>query len=144
MEQEPPGVQHKQDSPPVVTQPKLQKPKTPPIRKAGKSGNTKPLEEFELARYQYCGQDSDCVAVTNGCCDCANGGEDVAVNKLRVEAFRKRFDCLHVSCAGQDADPPCGEGVVTCLNHKCKYVAKQITWITYVIKHVAITPKLQV
>lgn len=93
----------------------------PPIRKVGRTGNTKALSDFELAKYQYCGQDSDCVIAINGCCDCVNGGIEVAVNKDRVEAFRKRFECLHVKCGMKKADPPCKSGVVSCVSHRCRY-----------------------
>lgn len=95
---------------------------TPAIRKTpAASGNTTPLSDFELARYQYCGKDSDCTIAINGCCDCANGGTEVAVNKERLEVFRKRFDCLYVQCGSEPADPPCESGVVSCLNHRCAY-----------------------
>lgn len=80
-----------------------------------------PLDSFELGKYQYCGSDRDCVVANNGCCDCANGGEDVAVNKERLEAFRERFDCLHVQCTMRASVPPCGSGLVSCINHRCKY-----------------------
>ena len=85
-------------------------------------GLTKPLSDFELARYQYCGSDKDCMVAQNGCCDCANGGEDVAVNKERFDAFRARFDCLYVNCGDKEAVPACTSGVVSCVNHKCLYV----------------------
>lgn len=84
-------------------------------------GNTSPLGDFELARYQYCGKDSDCVVSANGCCDCANGTKEVAVNKERLQAFRERFDCLYFQCGTKRADPPCQSGVVSCLNHRCVY-----------------------
>ena len=85
-------------------------------------GATKPLSAFELGRYQYCGDDKDCQYAVNGCCDCANGSEDVAVNKERYQAFRARFACLYVSCGESTSEPPCGTGVVSCVNHKCRYI----------------------
>lgn len=87
----------------------------------GVSGNVKPLSAFELAKYQYCGDDKDCIIAINGCCDCANGGIEVAVNKDRLEAFRERFECLYEACGNKPADPPCANGVVSCVNHKCIY-----------------------
>lgn len=86
-----------------------------------RTGQTRPLSEFELGRYQYCGSDRDCVAANNGCCDCANGGGDVAVNRERLAAFEARFDCLYVSCGEKDTVPPCGSGIISCVNHKCVY-----------------------
>lgn len=79
------------------------------------------ISEIELGRYQYCATDKDCVWVINGCCDCANGGEEIAINKKFEEIFKKRFDCLNVSCTERTPIPPCGSGVVSCINHKCKY-----------------------
>lgn len=87
-------------------------------------GETKPLSDFELGKYQYCGDDRDCVVAQNGCCDCANGGADVAVNKDRLSAFNTRFDCLYVSCGEEEITPPCGSGVVSCINHKCRYISE--------------------
>lgn len=80
-----------------------------------------PLPEFELGRYQYCGNDKDCVLAQNGCCDCANGGQDIAINKDRAAAFQARFNCLHVNCGDKIGDPVCASGVISCVNHKCKY-----------------------
>ena len=82
-----------------------------------------PLSDFEIGKYQYCGNDNDCVAVQNGCCDCANGGQDIAINKSRVEAFKKRFDCVNVACTMRAAIPACGQGFVSCVSHKCQYFA---------------------
>ncbi len=83
-------------------------------------GTTKPLSSYELGRYQYCGDDRDCMPAVNGCCDCANGGEDVAVNRERFESFRARFSCLSVGC-GEKNGQKCGTGLVSCVNHKCRY-----------------------
>jgi len=93
--------------------------KTEPV-KPKFEGATKPLSSYELGRYQYCGDDRDCMAAVNGCCDCANGGEDVSVNKERFEAFRARFSCMYVGCGEKDGQK-CGTGLVSCVNHKCRY-----------------------
>ncbi len=85
--------------------------------KAGKGQ----LPKFELARYQYCGDDRDCIIVSNGCCDCANGSPDVSINKDRLAAYEARFNCVDVLCGEKSVDPICGSGVVSCVNHKCKY-----------------------
>ena len=95
----------------------ISKPKVSSVSTKGKLG------EFELGKYQYCGSDRDCTVANNGCCDCANGGEDVAINVAQVAEFKARFDCLSQMCTERGAEPPCGSGVVTCLNHKCRYVA---------------------
>ncbi|MBP9837724.1 MAG: hypothetical protein KBC84_03330, partial [Proteobacteria bacterium] len=82
---------------------------------------TKPLNAFELGRYQYCGVDKDCIVVNNGCCDCANGGVDVAINRERQAAFNERFNCMGVSCGRKTIDPICGSGLISCVNHKCVF-----------------------
>ena len=33
------------------------------------TGSTGPLSAFELGRYQYCGEDRDCMFAVHGCCD---------------------------------------------------------------------------
>ncbi|HQH28156.1 MAG TPA: hypothetical protein PLP17_12220 [Oligoflexia bacterium] len=123
MEEKPPGVQNLKKQPSAVQE--SVKPAPPKAAPAGAAkpgtGNTKPLDDFELARYQYCGTDKDCVVSINGCCDCANGGIEVAVNKERRDDFRKRFDCLYFECSHKPANPPCANGVVSCVNHKCRY-----------------------
>lgn len=103
---------------PTPAAPLIAKARPPVVKRTGQS---RPLSEFELGRYQYCGADRDCVAANNGCCDCANGGADVAVNRERLAAFQARFDCLYVSCTEKDTVPPCGSGVISCVNHKCVY-----------------------
>lgn len=80
------------------------------------------LSEFELGKYQYCGQDSDCMKAINGCCDCANGGQDAAVSKAQYQDFLSRFRCVDVMCTQLARTPPCGSGVVSCVNHKCRYL----------------------
>ncbi len=90
-------------------------------KKAVKS-SAQQLSKFDLGKYQYCGEDSDCVAVQNGCCDCANGGSDVAINKIHLEDFKARFHCEDVMCTARAKIPPCGSGVVSCVNHECRYV----------------------
>ena len=80
------------------------------------------LSKFELGKYQYCGSDGDCIAVQNGCCDCANGGSDAAINKMHLDDFKGRFHCEEVVCTARAKVPPCGSGVVSCVNHECRYV----------------------
>ncbi len=93
-----------------------------PIAKPSAAKTTNPLAYFDLGKYQYCGSDADCIKANNGCCDCANGGKDVAVNKQHLKDFEAQFDCLHVACTMMAAVPPCGSGVVSCVDHKCKYI----------------------
>jgi hypothetical protein len=91
--------------------------------KAAVVDKTKPLSDKELGRFQYCGDDYDCMFIANGCCDCANGGKDTAVARQHEQEFRDLFDCRSAVCTMRAAVPACGSGVVTCVNHTCKYVA---------------------
>ena len=84
-----------------------------------------PLGAFELARYQYCGRDVDCIIVQNGCCDCAQGGEQAAINKNRLEAFEANFSCLNAECGEREPARviSCRDAVVSCIQHKCHHIS---------------------
>lgn len=79
------------------------------------------LTETEALPYKDCVVDSDCVYTTNGCCDCANGGEDIAVNKTKLTDFQKLFSCDEVACTLIGAVPACGSGTVSCKEGICEY-----------------------
>lgn len=83
-----------------------------------------PLSDADLHRYQYCGNDKDCVIARNGCCDCANGGFDVAINKMRIEDFKDRFNCMSTYCTQIAPATPCAIGTVTCVEHRCDFVSE--------------------
>lgn len=76
-----------------------------------------PLAEAELNKYQYCGTDADCMLVRNGCCKCENF---TAINREHQQKFEKQFDCLKASCPTTETTT-CNQGVVSCVEHKCKY-----------------------
>ena len=95
-----------------------------PQRKAA-GGFTAPMPESEVSRYTECGSDSDCVLANNGCCDCANGGRTVAVNKIRLADFQNRFSCDHVACTEMARMPECMTELVTCVSHKCKVISSE-------------------
>ena len=80
-----------------------------------------PLPASELAKYQACTRDTDCVYAQNGCCDCVNGGADVAINATHVADLRGRFKCEGVPCTRMAAVPECGSGQVSCASGKCRY-----------------------
>jgi hypothetical protein len=83
------------------------------------------LSDFDLVRFQFCGSDNDCMVAINGCCDCANGGETVAVSKDRFDEFKSHFDCAGVPCGMKEAVPACDRGVVTCVRGRCRYVSPE-------------------
>lgn len=82
-----------------------------------------PLPPSKLAPYQACQTDSDCVWVQNGCCDCANGGEDIAIARNQEAAFRAQFSCQGVGCTEVDREPACGTGSVACKSGRCAFLA---------------------
>jgi hypothetical protein len=43
------------------------------------------VPESDLAPFQACARDEDCTWTTNGCCDCANGGNEIGIAR-RQEA----------------------------------------------------------
>jgi hypothetical protein len=82
-----------------------------------------PLSDSLMLQYKDCQKDEDCIWVKNGCCDCANGGKDDAINEDRYLDFQDNFDCTNVTCTMMEANPPCGSGTVTCRSGKCEYTA---------------------
>ena len=87
----------------------------------GGGGNTSALSSSETLSYRACEKDDDCVYVNNGCCDCANGGEDLAINKTKLEEFTKLFSCENVACTMIGAVPPCGTGTLKCNAKLCEF-----------------------
>lgn len=85
------------------------------------AGEKTPLPAEKLGEFQQCSRDADCVYAQNGCCDCANGGQETAVNKKRLDDFTKLFDCARVGCTQKGSVPPCGSGVVACVSGACTY-----------------------
>lgn len=81
----------------------------------------KPLSEEQTRPFRGCETQADCEITLNGCCDCANGGEDIAVNKQQVAAFRRRFDCSQTHCNNEGAMAPCRSGEVSCVDGLCRY-----------------------
>lgn len=90
-----------------------------PVRADGKS--TQPLTAEELKSYQDCKTDTDCVYANNGCCDCVNGGEAIAVHKDRIEKFKQRFSCRDIVCTMRGAVPACDSGKARCEKGLCRY-----------------------
>lgn len=77
-----------------------------------------PLPEAETREYRSCETDADCEYANNGCCDCSNGGEDIAINRAKKPEFRARFTCDQ-PCSTRG--PLCGGGRVSCEQHLCTY-----------------------
>jgi hypothetical protein len=70
---------------------------------------TQPLPADQLAHFQDCNVDSDCVIATNGCC-C----DTVFINEKKTSDFRSQFACVtHCDCFQQDECPKCVQGLCT-------------------------------
>ena len=84
------------------------------------TSRSEPLADADTHAYRQCKVDDDCVYATNGCCDCANGGSDIAVRRDQLDAFRARFSC-EVACTEVGALPACGSGQTKCEAGLCTY-----------------------
>lgn len=85
-------------------------------------GHISPISKEELAEFQSCQSDSDCTIAQNGCCDCANGGEDVAVSKDSLDEFLALFSCADILCTELGREPVCGSGSAKCTDGLCEYL----------------------
>lgn len=83
-----------------------------------------PLPLSTLDDYRQCERDDQCVWVNNGCCDCANGGQDIAVRADKKVSFRSHFQCENTPCTAVGAVPACGTGTVACERGLCAYRPK--------------------
>jgi hypothetical protein len=77
-----------------------------------------PMDERLTMEYRSCRIDADCVLAVNGCCDCANGGRDIAVSRAKLDDFKARFRCA-AGCTERGGS--CGTGTVTCEGAVCMY-----------------------
>ena len=75
----------------------------------------------DLAPYQGCSADADCVYAQNGVCDCGNGGAATAVNKSMLAKFNSSFDTRDVSCTLLVKIPPCESGTAACKAGLCEF-----------------------
>lgn len=88
----------------------------------GGEGLREPMPEARTLGYRACERDDQCVYTHNGCCDCMNGGTDLAVRREKLSAFRAQFSCAGAGCT--EMGGTCGEGSVTCERGLCVYRAE--------------------
>jgi hypothetical protein len=81
---------------------------------------TAPLAGSDLAKYQDCKTDDDCVYAQNGSCDCNNGGMGVAINRTLINDFKKNFEA---ATCGTIQGASCTNGLPRCEQNKCLYYA---------------------
>ena len=80
------------------------------------------LGREETLTYRTCTQDTDCIYAQNGCCDCANGGEAIAVKMSKLVEFEALFNCEKIVCTEIAANPPCEQGTVKCESRVCEFI----------------------
>jgi hypothetical protein len=85
----------------------------------GRKGLSEPMAETRTLEYRACESAEQCVYTHNGCCDCANGGTDIAVRREKLAAFRAQFSCAGVGCT--EMEGACGQGRVACEGGRCVY-----------------------
>lgn len=81
------------------------------------------LTDDQLKEFQECSEDAECVYVDNGCCDCANGGKEAAVNVTKVADFKKALDCSDARCTELARIPECGTGQIKCNEGLCTFAS---------------------
>lgn len=84
----------------------------------GASGLQGRMPEPQTRAYRACTSHAQCTYVQNGCCDCANGGQDFAVARDQVNAFRSQFQCTG-QCTEMYRE--CRKGKIACEQGLCVY-----------------------
>ena len=76
--------------------------------------------------FNLCEEDSDCIRVQNGCCECVEGetGRATSINKEYEQRWSERIskDCGVVICSGDAHDPSCFKEP-RCIENKCTLVS---------------------
>ncbi len=81
-----------------------------------------PLPDSATAKYRACSVDSECMYIQNGCCDCGNGGADLAINRKHQAEFLAQLKCgAETPCSMMQRIPACGSGSVQCTAGMCTY-----------------------
>jgi hypothetical protein len=81
------------------------------------------LPERDLVRFQRCARDEDCTWTTNGCCDCANGGNEIGIARSQETSFKKSLACAtkNIPCTMMAIEPACGTGEIKCEASRCVF-----------------------
>lgn len=82
------------------------------------AARTKPFTAEELKQFQKCEDTTHCIRVTNGCCDCANGGDTTAVDRAFDKKFETLFSCEKTICTQKAGD--CNFREPECVNGYCQ------------------------
>jgi hypothetical protein len=70
--------------------------------------------------WKNCSEDSDCVEIHADCCECNNGGTQIAINNQYLEEWKNaiKTKCQDMACA---TVYNCKEGKAICENGKCAF-----------------------
>ena len=89
-----------------------------------------PLQEIPESQLRACSTSAECVKAVEGCCDCANGGRNTAINRKFLSPWLKKREagCLTVMCpAVLSTDPSCSEThSPQCVEGTCQLTAKAV------------------
>ena len=92
------------------------------------------LPEELTMQFRGCHEDSDCVYVNNGCCDCTTGGREIAVHRDHKRRFEEQVLCPYwFECPDRKRDPPCGSGHSVCHEGVCRYIVPE--GATRILRH---------
>ena len=91
------------------------------VGSGGGSSDVGKLEREATLSYRSCTTDADCTYAQNGCCDCANGGEAIAVNIDQLVEFDSLFNCESVACTEMASIPACDDGMAKCESGICEF-----------------------
>lgn len=84
-------------------------------------GNKEVDVKTNLGQFKVCQQNSDCVAVPDGCCGCGGGGKNIAINKKFEEEYSKKIqnECNNTGCISVISNDPSCSGIPVCDENKC-------------------------
>ena len=68
-----------------------------------------------------CSQDTDCIKVAGGCCDCGGGGNATTINKNFESEWKDKLSnkCKDIGCAAVMSDDPTCFKTAKCVENKC-------------------------
>lgn len=81
------------------------------------------VPERDLAAFQRRARDEDRTWATNGCCDCANGGNEIGIARNQDAAFKKRLarGTKNRPCTMMAIELACGTGEIKCEASRCVF-----------------------
>ena len=87
------------------------------------------FEEEQLGTLKYCKDNSECVIVQNGCCDCNNNGKVIPINKNYQDYWNKNLKelCGGIGCYPFiSEDISCSFNEAKCIYNQCVFEGEEI------------------